>query len=180
MPSEQPLELGTAQPRGLALIVFTARSTLTLTLSFFGDSLPRGINDLSLSWDNCHLNSQLTVGGERRALLWYAVFLRLSPGHKTCPTFLSTKACRQRQGQVQSPGTCSSVSPGQNVASSLWRPGYRQRCQTKVGWETWISLELITNKICFVLFFYWNHFNFYPNPLCSLVTNFSPTSETLT
>lgn len=38
MPSEQPLELGTAQPRGLALIVFTARSTLTLTLSFFGDS----------------------------------------------------------------------------------------------------------------------------------------------
>lgn len=49
MPSEQPLELGMAQPRGLALIVFTARSTLTLALSFFGESLPRGINDLSLS-----------------------------------------------------------------------------------------------------------------------------------
>lgn len=49
MPSEQPLELGTAQPRDLALIVFTARSTLTLALLFFGDSLPGGINDLSLS-----------------------------------------------------------------------------------------------------------------------------------
>lgn len=49
MPSEQPLELGMAQPRGLALIVFTARSALTLALSFFGESLPRGINDLSLS-----------------------------------------------------------------------------------------------------------------------------------
>lgn len=36
MPSEQPLELGRTQPRGLALIAGNARSTVTPGLSFLG------------------------------------------------------------------------------------------------------------------------------------------------
>ena len=45
MPCEQPLKLGKTQPHGLALIVFSAKSTLTLGLSLLGEPLPRGIND---------------------------------------------------------------------------------------------------------------------------------------
>lgn len=57
MPCEQPLKLGKTRPHGHALIVFSAKSTLTLGPSLLGEPLLTGINDLSLNQDNSHLNS---------------------------------------------------------------------------------------------------------------------------
>lgn len=74
MPCEQLLKLGKTHPRGLALIVFNAKSTLTLGLSLLGESLPRGINEPSSNQDNHHLNSQQTARRMMKAVLYHVAF----------------------------------------------------------------------------------------------------------
>lgn len=78
MPCEQLLKLGKTHPRGLALIVFSTRSALTLGLSLHGESLPRGINEPSSNQDNHHLNSQQPARRRMKAVL-YPVLYPWSP-----------------------------------------------------------------------------------------------------
>lgn len=88
MTCEQPLKPGKTQPWGLALIIFSTKSTLTLGLSLLGEPLPRGINDHSLNQDNQHLNSQLPAGRRVKAVLWdvpYCVAFPWSPDLSPTP-----------------------------------------------------------------------------------------------
>lgn len=80
MPCEQPLKLGKTQPHGLALIVFSAKSTLGCHC--LGNLCLEELMTPSLNQDNSHLNSQLTVGRRMKAVLCdvlYGVALPCSP-----------------------------------------------------------------------------------------------------
>lgn len=105
MPCEQLLKLGKTHPRGLALIVFSTRSALTLGLSLLGESLPRGINEPSSNQDNCHLNSQQPAGRSAVSLV-----------PRPVPTSLNTNACWCDRGPR---GARFSKAGGKELAETL-------------------------------------------------------------
>lgn len=157
MPCEQPLKLGKTRPHGLALIVFSAKSTLTLGLSLLGEPLPRGINDLSLNQDNHHLNSQPTVGRRMKAVLCDVAVscgFPLIPG--PVPTSLNTNVSWSDKGWCD-PG------PERGRLQQSWGKGVCR--DTSLRWDKKLSFLWSCNRTCS---FHWNNFDFYPHPLLSL------------